>query len=439
MSTVVEVSELERRALRKVKRYVLAYILFGQLFYQLCRTNIGFAQLTMGHALGMKAEAFGFASGIFAFSAFVAQVPAGLLLEKFKAKYWLTFTMVAWGLVVVGQAFVHSGTQLVVLRFLLGIFEAGFNPGVFVLISIWFKGKDQGVASSCIQMGLGLSAVVGSPFAGWILGTSFLGLEGWRSLFLVEGVLTVIWAFLALRILDDDPARTSWLDRDEREFMVKYLGDYQARKVSRGAVATSGIWDVLKDSRVVTLLVAFALTGWVTGTFLFFSPILLKRVTAGVSNQTVGYLSVVPYAAMAVATYFWARHADKTERHWHCVSPLLVCAAGILLYPFAKTPIAAMVCLSIVQVGNGCFFANFWPACNLVVGKEAIAKATAFLYAGNLLASFIAPVFFGWLLDKTNSTGLGLNTAAATVIITFVLMNVFFFRYKAQQKALALS
>lgn len=437
MSAPDQLTDVECRALAKVKRYLLLYIILGQLFYQLCRTNIGFAQLTMGKALGLKAETFGFAAGVFAFSAFLMQIPAGLLLEKFRPRRWLTFNMVSWGLVVVAQAFVASGTQLTVLRFFLGVFEAGFLPGVFVIIGTWFKGRDQGVATSFVQLGLGLSALIGSPFAGWILGKSFLGLAGWRSLFLVEGAVTVLWALLSLRILSDEPAKTSWLNVEERAFMVRYLGEYQARKLSHGAIVTSGIGAVLRDSRIITLLVSFALSGWTVGTFIFFSPMLLKRAGVGVSNQTVGFLAIGPYVLSAIAAYFWAKHADRTERHWHCVLPTLFCAMGMILYTFAHSPLAAMTCLCIVQVGNGCFFVTFWPSSNLVVGKQAIAKATAIFQAGNLLCSFLAPIFFGWLLDKTKSPERGLYAAAGTMLVIFVLMNVFFVRYKSQQKALA--
>ena len=137
MSVSIEVSESGQRTLAKVKYYMLAYVLFGQLFYQLCRQNIGFAQLTMAKDLGLTAQAFGLASGIFGFSAFLMQVPAGLLFEKFRARRWLTFNMAMWGLVVVFQSFARNSTELTILRFLLGVFEAGFLPGVYILISIW--------------------------------------------------------------------------------------------------------------------------------------------------------------------------------------------------------------------------------------------------------------------------------------------------------------
>lgn len=434
MPDSVEISELERRTLAKVKRYMFAYIISGQVLYQLDRTNIGFAQLTMGKELALTAQAFGLASGIFAVGAFIMQVPAGLLFEKYGARRWLTFNMAAWGLVVVAQAFVSNRVELTILRFLLGVFEASYLPGLFILISLWFKGRHQGALTAGIQIGLGLSGALGGPFAGWILGQSLLGLSGWRSLFLIEGSLTILWALLALRILHNDPREASWLKPEEREFMAQYLADYQAQKVAQGALEKTGVWSSLKDLRIVTLLLAYTCSGWVAGTLIFFMPILLKRVGAGLPNQTVGFLAAVPYIVNAIVSFFWAAHADRTERHWHTVLPLLVCAVGMLLYPIATALLLAMLVLAMAQAGNGSFFVNFWPACNMVVGKKTIAKSTAFIQSGTLAGSFFAPIFFGWALDVTGNTNLGLYTCVSVEIATFVMMNIFFFRYKAQQK-----
>ena len=433
-----EISEADRRILGKVKLYMLAYVLLGQLFYQLCRQNIGFAQLTMAKDLGLKAEAFGLASGIFALSGFLMQVPAGVLFEKFRARRWMTFNMAAWGLVVIAQGFVANSTELTILRFMLGIFEAGFLPGVYILISIWFRGKDQGVATSFVMVGLGLSAVVGGPFAGWILDKHFLGLSGWRNLFIVEGAVTVLWSFLALRILNDDPTTTSWLKPAERAFMAKYLSEYQAEKGRHGAVVTSGIWNALRDSRILLLIFAYVFAGWTAATFLFFNPSLLKAAGRGVSNQYVGFLATGPYVVGAIVSYLWARHSDRTERHWHCVLPLLVTVAGILLYPVAKaSPVLAMLSLAMVQAGNVAFFVNFWPSCNLVIGKAAMAKSTALINTGTQVGSLVAPVYFGWAMDHTGNANLGLYTCVGVVLLNFAIMNLFFFHYKARQKTLA--
>jgi ACS family tartrate transporter-like MFS transporter len=434
MTASHEISEPERRTLAKVKRNMLIYIISGQVLYQLDRTNIGFAQLTMGKDLALTAQAFGLASGIFAFSAFLMQVPASLLFEKLGARRWLTSIMVAWGLVVVCQAFVTNAFELTVLRFLLGIFEAGFLPGLYVLISVWFRGKNHGVATSGIMLGLAISGVLGGPFAGWILDRTFLGLAGWRSLFLIEGGLTVIWALVALLVVNDGPEKTSWLKPEEREFMVKYLSEYQAEKAAHGAVEKSTFWGALKDVRIITLILSYFCAGWVAATFTFFIPTLLKRAGTGLDNQTVGLLVMGPYLLQAVVSFTWGAHADRTERHWHCVLPLLVSAAGILLYPLATLPFFAMLCMSTVEAGKVGFFVNFWPTCHMVVGKKTIAKTTALINSGTQAGSFVAPVFFGWAMDVTGNTNLGMYTCVGVLLLNFAIMNVFFFRYKAQVK-----
>jgi ACS family tartrate transporter-like MFS transporter len=436
MSTTVEVSELERQTLAKVKRYMLAYLILGQFFFQLDRTNIGFAQLTMGKELALTATAFGFAAGIFSLSSLFMQIPAGLLFEKLGARRWLTFIMVAWGLVVVAQSFVTSVVGLVIFRFLLGVFEAGFVPGLYILVSLWFRGKDHGVAISGIQIGLAASGILGGPFAGWILGKQILGLSGWRSLFLVEGGLTIIWALVALLIIYNGPEKTSWLKPEERKFMANYLAEYQAQKAADGAIEKSSLWGALKDLRIVTLIISFTCASWVTATFVFFMPTLLKTAGQGISNQYVGFLAMGAFIIQAVVAFTWGKHADRTEptRHWHTVLPLLVAAAGILLYFVATTPLVAMLSVALVGAGGTGFFVNFWPTCNMLVGKKTIAKTTALINSGSQAGSFIAPIFFGWTKDITGNTNLGLYICVGVLLLNFIIMNAFFFRHKARQK-----
>jgi ACS family tartrate transporter-like MFS transporter len=435
VSTPVEISELERRTLAKVQRYLFVYIFLGQICYQFDRSNIGFANLTMGKELALTAQAFGLASGIFALSAFLMQIPSGLAFDKYGPRRWLTFIMVAWGFVVVGQGFVTNGTQLAVLRFTLGLFEAGFLPGIYILISIWFRGKSHGAAMSVLMLGLAVSNIFGGPFSGWILGQSIFGLSGWRTLFVIDGAFTVIWAIFSLIILCDGPERARWLKPDERDFLVKYLAEYQAEKKAKGAIERGTLWETLKNSQILTLLIGFAFSGWIASTFTFFIPTLLKEAAAGVSNQYVGFLMMGPYIVYAIVAATWGRHADKTERHYHCVLPLLVSVMGILLYPVARTPIIAMIAVCLIQAGTAGFFVNFWPTANMVVGRKTIAKSTALINSGMQILSFLGPIYFGWAKDVTGNTNLGLYTCVGVLLLNFAIMNVFFFRYKAQQKA----
>jgi ACS family tartrate transporter-like MFS transporter len=436
MSAASSLSAPELRTIGKVKRYLFVYFLVGQIFYQFDRGNIGFANLTMGKELGLSAEAFGFASGIFGLSAFLMQVPAGLAFDKWGPRRWLTAIMVAWGLVVVCEGFVTSGTQLAVLRFMLGVLEAGYLPGIYIVISIWLRGRYHGAAVATLLLGNALANIFGGPFSGWVLGKPFFGLSGWRNLFVLDGGLTVIWAVLSLYILYDGPASARWLKPEEKAFMARYLSDYEADKKTRGALERATLWETLKNREVLTLLLAFGFSGWIAATFTFFIPTLLKRAAAGVSVQYVGFLLMGPYIVYAIVAQVWGRHADRTERHWHTILPLLVSVVGILLYPVAKTPILAMLAVCLIQAGTAGFFVNFWPTANMVVGRSTIAKSTALINSGNQILQFLGPIYFGWTVDRTGSTNLGLYTCIGVLALNFVLMHYFFLQYKARQRAL---
>lgn len=430
--------DLERRTLSRVKRYMLTYIIMGQVFVQLDRTNIGFAQLTMGKELGISATAFGFASGIFALAAFFMQVPASVAFEKLGARKWLTGIMAVWGLVVMSQAFVQSAGQLTVLRFLLGALEAGYVPGAYILISQWFRGNNHGLAIAGLQIGTASSGVIGGPLAGWLLGHVVAGFASWRFLFLVEGGITVIWSFVALLILADKPSTAGWLNAEEHRFLDAHLEEYQVQKAAGGAIEKAGFWEAMKDRRIMALMLSYTCAGWVSATFAFFMPTLLKTAAKGLSNQTVGLMAIGPYFVMGLVALTWGRHADRTgERHWHCVLPLLVGAGGIAMYPLAKTPVLAMISLALVQAGNSGFFVNFWPTCNMIVGKQTIAKTTALINACTHGASFVAPIVFGWMLDTTGHTTVGLYVCIAVLLTNFVIMHTFFVRHKAAARLAA--
>ncbi len=412
----------------------MTYIIISFFFWQLDRIDIGYAQLTMGKDLHLSGALFGLAAGVFSISALLMQFPAAICFEKFGARRWMTFCVLGWGTVSIGLAFVQTSTQLVVLRVLLGVFEAGCQLGMWLVIAIWFRGNKHGMANSWIQIGFALGGMIGGPYAGWILGHSLLGLVGWRSLFFVDGSITVIWGILALLIIYDGPEKARWLKPDERQFIIKYLADYQAQKAAEGALEKSSFWETFKDARIICLIFAFFFAAWTTGTVVFFMPSLLKTAGQGISNQHVGLLSVGVFVIQGVVAFTWGKHADRTEptRHWHCVMPLLVGVTGVLLFLVAKTPVVAMIAMALWTAGNCGFFVTFWPTCHMLVGKETIGKAIALINAGSLLGNFLAPIFFGWARDITGNTKVGLYVIIGVLLVNFTMMNIFFFRYKVQ-------
>jgi MFS family permease len=425
---------VRERALAKVKRALLFYFIAGMVFVQLDKTSIGFATLTMSRELRLTATAFGFASGVFSLASFLMQLPASILFERLGPKRWMTAIMVVWGLVCAAQALVTDATQLFVLRFLLGAAEAGFLPGLFILVSLWFRGSNHGMAVSCVQIGTAAAGVLGGPIAGWLLGHTLLGLSGWRGLFLIEGGLTVVFAVIALRILADGPRTAGWLEPDEREFMVEYLAEYQTQKSAHGAINKGRLREALRDSRILMLAVSYACAGWAASTVTFFTPTLLRTAGKGVDVMTVGLLSMVPYIVNVVVAFGWGAHADRTgERHWHTVLPILVAIAGALLYPVASTPAVALLALVLIHAGNTGVYVNFWATCTSVVGASTVAKSTAIINSGSAATTFIAPVVFGWTIDATGSSSLGLYICTAVLLLNFVVLNLFFLKRQSRE------
>jgi MFS family permease len=426
--------ELRQRALAKVKRALLLYFIAGMVFVQLDKTSIGFATLTMSKELRLTATAFGFASGVFSLASFLVQLPASILFERLGPKRWMTAIMIIWGLVCAAQAFVTDVTQLFVLRFLLGAAEAGFLPGLFILVSLWFRGSNHGMAVSCVQIGTAAAGVIGGPIAGWLLGHTLFGLSGWRGLFLIEGGLTIAFAVIALRILADGPKTAAWLKADEQDFMLGYLDEYQAQKSAHGAIDKGRLRDALRDRRILMLAVSYACAGWAASTVTFFTPTLLRTAGKGMDVMTVGLLSMVPYIVNVVVAFGWGAHADRTnERHWHTVLPILVAISGALLYPAASTPAMALLALVLIHAGNTGLYVNFWATCTSVVGASTVAKSTAIINSGSAATTFIAPVVFGWTIDATGSSRLGLYLCTAVLLLNFVVLNLFFLKKQSQQ------
>jgi MFS family permease len=196
-----------------------------------------------------------------------------------------------------------------------------------------------------------------------------------------------------------------------------------------------GLWAALRDPRILLLTLSYACAGWEAGTFAFFTPTLLKTAGKGLDVMTVGLLSTVPYFVNVIVAFSWGAHADRRgERHWHTVLPILVAIAGILLYPLAGSATVALLALVLVQAGNTGLYVNFWATCTMVAGRKAIAQSTAIINSGSAAATFIAPVVFGWTMDSTGSTTLGLYMCAGVLALNFVVLNLFFFAHKARLK-----
>lgn len=430
MSTSENAPAVESSAERKIRQRLYLYLFAGSFFTFLDRANISFAQLEMGRQLGLSATAFGFAAGIFFVGYTFLEIPANVLLEKIGTRKWMTSIFFLWGVTTVLTGFAQNDTQLYILRFMLGVFEAGAFPGMIVMINYWFRSNSMGAATSVLLVGGGIAAALGAPFAGWVLGWDVMGLPGWRWLFISEGAVTCLWAFYTLTFIADGPEKADWLSQPEKDWVAKSLAEDRAANVRHGH--SLNFWASLVQPRILLFLLAYTLFGFCYWMMLFFMPTLIKTVGQALSNQTIGWLAFVPNVLGMLVLLYWGRHADaKNERHMHIIIPLGLAIVGFACFPAATTPLVAVIAICAAVMGLNGFQVNFWPAASMLVGRREIAASTALINMGAGIGGFLGPNFLGWSKDATGGFTFGMWAAVAALALALVIMHGFFARQKS--------
>lgn len=389
---------------RQIALRLLPFLFVLYVTNYLDRTNVAYAALEMSHDLGFSDRVFGLGAGIFFVGYVALQIPGALLVERWSARRCITIIMVAWGSLTVLTALVHSSGQLYFARFVLGAAEAGFFPGIVVYLSHWFIREDRAKATGNFMAAIPLSFIIGSPVAGWILGHHWLGLEGWRWLFVMEGMPAVLLGVVAFFYLTDWPTEAAWLRPPQREWITRTLEQEKPPKVGR-----VNIWRALGSRPVLLLAAAAFLEYFVFYTMAFWFPTILKRLS-GLSNARIGMLGTLPYLACLVAMLINGWHSDKRgERRVHSAIPLFIGAAGLLgLLTLPRSLWLTMMLFSMLGVIHS-FLAPFWALPTEILGESAAATAVGFINAVGSVAGFAGPYAFGYLNTRTGSFSAGLT------------------------------
>lgn len=417
-----ELDRVRRRAYMRVTWRLLPFLFFCYFINYLDRINVSFAKLQMGADLQLSEAAYGLGAGIFFIGYVVFEVPSNLILHKVGARFWIARIMVSWGIVSALFSVIETPMQFYILRFLLGVAEAGFAPGVLLYITYWFPAARRARAFSIYLMAIPISGALGAPLSGWIMDSfdGAAGWAGWRWLFLIEALPAIIAGFAAFLLLPNRPADVSWLSDREKRIIESDLAADQVTKT-----AHLSIRQFMSDKTLWLLCVLFfaIVMGHYTVTF-WLSTIIQN---AGVSNPLEnGLLTSLPFFAAAVTMFVLGRSADRTRKlRMHLVVPMVVGAIALGLSPLFENNLnLSVILLMIAAAGLISSLAMFWAIPpNLLSGIWAAAGIAMINSLGNI-AGFVSPALVGWILDQTRSLHAGLYTMAAIVLFGALLVKL---------------
>ncbi|TCB78860.1 MFS transporter [Acinetobacter sp. ANC 4173] len=428
--------DIEKRTLRKITWRIVPFIMILYLIAYIDRVNIGFAAITMKEDLGFTASILGFGAGIFFLGYFLFEVPSNIILHKVGARIWIARVMVTWGIIAGGMAFIEGSTSFYVMRFLLGVAEAGFFPGIILYLSYWFPARNRAGVIALFMAAAPIATAIGSPISAALLEMhGIMGLAGWQWMFLIEAVPAVILGVVVFFYMTDRPEKAAWLKADEREWLVKTM---QAEDANKGDQQHHSILRGLANPRVLALALIYFGTSAGLYTLGIWAPQIIKEL--GVSSMTVGLLNAIPPIISVVAMILWSRHSDKTnERTWHVALACLTAAAGLAIAASTGSMFGLIAALTIVNVGISCSKPPLWSMPTMFLSGAAAATGIATINSIGNLGGFAGPAMIGWVKDQTGSFAGGLYFVAGLLILSTVLTLVLSFTQKNKVSSAELS
>ena len=408
------------RARRRIAWRLLPFLFLLYIIAFLDRMNVGAAALQMPGDLGFNDSVVGLGAGMFFIGYVVLEIPGALIAERWSARRWIARIMISWGMITALLAFIHTAREFYLVRFLVGAAEAGFFPAVIVYVSHWFRYQDRAKAIAVFYAANPLSYLIGSPLAGLLLGITWLGLRGWRWLFILEGIPAVVFGVITLFYLTDWPRTASWLRPDERDWINDEL---EREKQAKKKVRSYTIWQAFSQRDVILLTLSYfcATTGGYG--IAFWLPTILKRLS-GQSDLRVSLLAALPYLAGFVTQQWNSWHSDKSyERRWHATIPIFLCGLILLLaVTFGSNIMLAVVLFTLVGASYFAFHPCFWAVPTAFLSESAAAASIGLINSLGNLGGFAGPLIMGYLVNRTHSFTAGLLYLVGNLCLSGILM-----------------
>jgi ACS family tartrate transporter-like MFS transporter len=410
---------LEQRTIAKVSWRLLPLIVVVYFVAYMDRTNVSFASLSMNQDLGFTAYIYGWGAGIFFLGYFLFEVPSNVILEKTGARIWIARIMITWGIVAAIMAFVTGPVSFLTLRFLLGVAEAGFFPGMILYLTYWFPSKYRARVIAALFLAVPGANAVTAVVSGALLqldGT--LGLRGWQWLFILEAVPAILLAFAVLALMTDRPAKASWLHPEERDWLEGVLAAERSSKFKAHGEFT--LYQALTNSTVLLLSSIYFTIVTATYGITFFLPPILKAL--GLSDFGTGLATALPYTIGTIGMLLWSWSSDRHhERRLHFIVACVLATIGLIAVGWFSGSYWAILAMSFAAVGIYGSKPAFWPLPSAFLTGSAAAGGIALVNSIGNLGGFVGPYAVGWIKDATGSFEAGLYFLAACALASAIL------------------
>ena len=414
---------LEQRTIRKVYLHLLPLAMIVYFFCYLDRINISFAALQMNASIGLTAAAYGLSSTAFYVGYCIFEVPSNVILEKVGARIWIARIMITWGLASGATAFVTGPTSFLTVRFLLGLAEAGLFPGIVLLFTYWFPDRHRARIVSSFTLALPISVALGAPISTSILGMDgFLGVAGWKWIYIMEAIPTVLIGFFVLFLMTDRPAKASWLSAEEKNWLTSTL-EHERRAVE--SARKFGMLEAMMNPKILLLSINYL--GIVTASLglLLFVPQIIKSL--GATNMGTGFATMLAYICGAISMLVWGWVSDRMgERRWNLFWACILATFGLVLTGMTMGTWWALGGMCLATAGFYGTKGPFWSMPSMLLTGTAAAAGIAWINSIGNVGGAIGPAIVGWIKDVTGSYagglyGLAVFTGVAALLAAFAL------------------